>query len=82
MEIIAELRQGDQPPEVIVVSHDEAARAHALAVGAFDLTAHGDAAALIEAAVAVAQRAPTGERRARPSAAAARSAASARTGPR
>jgi DNA-binding NarL/FixJ family response regulator len=54
MEIVAELRQGDAPPEVIVVSPDEAARAHALAVGAFDLTAHGDADALTEAAAAVA----------------------------
>ena len=63
MEIIAELRQGDQPPEVIVVSPDEAARAHALAVGAFDLTAHGDAKGLMEAAAAVAHVLTTGERR-------------------
>jgi DNA-binding NarL/FixJ family response regulator len=66
MEIIADLRQGEQPPEVIVVSPDEAARAHALAVGAFDLTAHGDARALMEAAAAVAHILATGERRTNP----------------
>jgi DNA-binding NarL/FixJ family response regulator len=66
MEIIAELRQGENPPEVIVVSPDEAARAHALAVGAFDLTVHGDARALMEAAAAVAGQLSTGERRTRP----------------
>jgi DNA-binding NarL/FixJ family response regulator len=66
MEIIAELRQGDHPPEIIVVSPDEAARAHALAVGAFDLTAHGDARALSEAVAAVGETLATGERRTRP----------------
>jgi two-component system chemotaxis response regulator CheY len=66
IEIIADLRQGDPPPEIIVVSPDEAARAHALAVGAFDLTTHGDARALTEAAVAVAQLLTTGERRTHP----------------
>jgi DNA-binding NarL/FixJ family response regulator len=66
MEIIAELREGEHPPEVVVVSPDEAARAHALAVGAFDLTAHGDAKALTEAAAAVAHILTTGERRTRP----------------
>jgi DNA-binding NarL/FixJ family response regulator len=66
IEIIAELRQGEHPPEVIVVSPDVAARAHALAVGAFDLTIHGDAEGLMEAAAAVGHQLATGERRARP----------------
>jgi DNA-binding NarL/FixJ family response regulator len=65
LEIIAELRQGADPPEVIVVSNDGAARAHALAVGACALTMHGDAEALTAAAAAVADVLSTGERRRR-----------------
>jgi DNA-binding NarL/FixJ family response regulator len=66
MAIVAELRQGDPPAEVILLAPEDSSRDQALELGLFDLTLHGDAEALVEALSAVALILRTGERRRRP----------------
>jgi len=63
LEAIPELRQGDDPPEVIVLSLDPSGRAAAKDAGAFDLAVKGEAAMLERILGEARELLETGERR-------------------
>jgi chemotaxis response regulator CheB len=63
LEIIAELRDGDEQPEIVVVAHDTSSREHARSVGAFDVVEQGDADQLLGVLGEIREIVETGERR-------------------